>query len=129
MSTDMVNHPPHYGSHPSGIECIEITELCSFTLGNAIKYIWRAWDKGNLKEDLNKARWYLRRTEQNGCAAVPPFKARELLLRVMINDENHFRAELLNLIHIGWTRAAIDLIDKAIDGLNGPTDDMVGDRQ
>ena len=23
---DTVNHPPHYTSHPSGVECVDITE-------------------------------------------------------------------------------------------------------
>ena len=58
---DLVNNPPHYQSHPSGIECITIAEHFSFCLGNAIKYIWRAGEKGNLLEDLKKGRWYLDR--------------------------------------------------------------------
>src|SRR5581483_2936486 len=41
-SPDMVNHPPHYTSHPSGVECIQVTEHMNFCLGNAIKYLWRA---------------------------------------------------------------------------------------
>lgn len=55
-----VEHPTHYTSHPSGIECITITEHMGFNLGNAIKYIWRADLKGGL-EDLRKARWYIDR--------------------------------------------------------------------
>lgn len=39
---DMVNHPPHYTSDPSGVECITITRHRSFNVGNAIKYLWRA---------------------------------------------------------------------------------------
>ena len=58
---DMVRHPPHYTSHPSGIECIQITEHMGFNLGNAIKYIWRADLKGADIVDLEKARWYLDR--------------------------------------------------------------------
>lgn len=57
---DNVNHPKHYTSHKSGVECIQITEHMSFTLGNAIKYIWRA-DLKNGVEDLKKARWYIDR--------------------------------------------------------------------
>ena len=57
----MVNHPPHYKVHPSGIECIEVTEHFNFCLGNAIKYIWRAGEKNNQIEDLKKARWYIDR--------------------------------------------------------------------
>ena len=32
---DMVNSPPHYTQHPSGIECIQVTEHMSFNVGNA----------------------------------------------------------------------------------------------
>jgi len=56
---DPVDHPAHYTSHPSGVECIQITRWMNFNLGNAIKYIWRAGNKGNALEDLKKARWYL----------------------------------------------------------------------
>ena len=39
---DRVNAPSHYTSHPSGVECIDITEHYDFCVGNAIKYLWRA---------------------------------------------------------------------------------------
>lgn len=61
MNTDNINHPTHYTAHPSGVECITITEGFSFNLGNVIKYIWRAEEKGALIADLQKAEWYLRR--------------------------------------------------------------------
>ena len=59
--TDNVNKPPHYTAHPSGVECIQITEHMNFCLGNAMKYIWRAGLKQNEVEDLKKAVWYLNR--------------------------------------------------------------------
>jgi hypothetical protein len=59
---DVVHHPPHYTSHPSGVECIQITEHMNFCLGNALKYIWRADLKhDDATEDLEKAKWYLER--------------------------------------------------------------------
>jgi len=58
---DPVNHPKHYTTHPSGIECIQITEHMGFNLGNALKYIWRCDLKKDAVEDLRKARWYLDR--------------------------------------------------------------------
>ncbi len=58
---DMVNHPPHYTDHPSGVECIEITEHMGFCLGNAMKYIWRADKKGSATQDLEKAVFYINR--------------------------------------------------------------------
>ena len=60
---DAIN-PSHYRSHPSGVECIEITEHMTFNVGNAVKYLWRADHKGARLEDLRKARWYLDREIQ-----------------------------------------------------------------
>lgn len=60
-SVDMVNKPPHYRGHPSGIECIQITEHMGFNLGNALKYIWRCDLKKDAIEDLEKAKWYIER--------------------------------------------------------------------
>lgn len=65
--TDAVNHPSHYTSDPSGVECIEITRHRNFNVGNAIKYLWRAGlkqdaDRAALDkqvEDLKKAVWYI----------------------------------------------------------------------
>ena len=64
---DNVNHPKHYTSDPSGIECIDITRHRNFNVGNAIKYLWRAGlkidaDKSFINkqiEDLEKAVWYI----------------------------------------------------------------------
>ena len=64
---DNVNHPEHYTSHPSGIECIEVTRHYCFSIGNAIKYLWRAGLKKDASltdnqkeiEDLKKAIWYI----------------------------------------------------------------------
>jgi hypothetical protein len=58
---DPVNQPAHYTGHPSGVECIQITEHMSFCRGNAMKYIWRAGEKGDEVQDLEKAIWYLQR--------------------------------------------------------------------
>lgn len=58
---DNVNKPLHYTDHPSGIECIQITEHMGFNLGNAIKYIWRCDLKKDAIEDLKKAKWYIER--------------------------------------------------------------------
>ena len=64
---DSVNHPKHYTSHASGVECIEITRHYNFDIGNAIKYLWRAGlkkeqglsDIEKEKEDCQKAIWYI----------------------------------------------------------------------
>lgn len=56
--SDAVNHPKHYGQVP-GIECIDVVKHFDFTRGNAMKYLWRAGSKGDILEDLKKARWYV----------------------------------------------------------------------
>ena len=58
---DNVNHPAHY--KVGGIETIDFIEAkgLSYHLGNVVKYIARADSKGNRKEDLLKAQWYLNR--------------------------------------------------------------------
>lgn len=64
---DNVNSPKHYTSHPSGIECIQIARHYCFSIGNAIKYLWRAGlkqessmtNKEKEIEDLKKAIWYI----------------------------------------------------------------------
>lgn len=60
---DPVNHPSHYISDPSGIECIQISENWSFCLGNALKYLWRNGkkDADTDIQDLQKAIWYIQR--------------------------------------------------------------------
>lgn len=58
---DMINHPPHYTRHPSGVECVDVAEHYNFNVGNAIKYLWRHKLKNDPIEDLKKARWYIDR--------------------------------------------------------------------
>lgn len=58
---DLVNQPPHYTV--GGIETIDFIEAkqLNYNLGNAVKYISRASHKGNKRQDLEKAAWYLQR--------------------------------------------------------------------
>lgn len=58
---EMVNHPKHYNT--GKFEVIEVIEdwNLNFNLGNAVKYISRCEHKGNKKQDLEKAVWYLQR--------------------------------------------------------------------
>ena len=60
---DPVN-PEHY--RQGGIECIDAIEAAltpeefqGYCKGNAMKYIWRAGEKGSEIQDLKKAIWYL----------------------------------------------------------------------
>ena len=71
---DQVYRPRHYTADV-GFECIECMQMIltreqyvGFLFGNVFKYIWRHKLKGNPKEDLEKADWYLHRAiELGGC--------------------------------------------------------------
>ena len=56
---DPVSHPEHYNAHPSGVECVEMTKLMNFNLGNAFKYLHRRLLKGDPVENMRKAEFYL----------------------------------------------------------------------
>lgn len=64
---DPVNSPKHYTSHPSGVECIDITKHYNFQIGNAMKYLWRQGLKDEVGldpvakqiQDCEKAIWYI----------------------------------------------------------------------
>jgi hypothetical protein len=60
-ASDPVNHPEHY--KVGGIETIDFIEAkkLNYNIGNVVKYLTRADHKGNRKQDLEKALWYLTR--------------------------------------------------------------------
>ena len=59
LKEDVVNHPKHYTSHPSGVECKDISKHFDSPRGQAIQYIWRCEDKGHPITDLKKAIFWL----------------------------------------------------------------------
>ena len=79
--SDPVNHPSHYTR--TSLETIDVIEdmvkgwpsASAYRLGNVLKYIWRHRDKGDPKENLKKALWYLQRELD----ALEPLKAIEPL--------------------------------------------------
>lgn len=90
---DPVSKPAHYNQWP--IEVIEITGHLDFSLGNSCKYILRHSFKGNPRQDIEKALWYLNyRIEQFGGAA-PPFSrpahgnAYRLVLHISREDKEY----------------------------------------
>lgn len=60
-SSDAVHNPAHY--KVGGIETIDFIEAkgLNYNLGNVVKYITRADHKGDRRQDLQKAMWYLKR--------------------------------------------------------------------
>lgn len=121
-NSDPIN-PNHYKTQ-SGVECIDVAELFPYSLGNAIKYAWRAGKKDNLKQDLKKCEWYLNRAMDNGEAVCcnPPFSqdARRALRRFekVKGDLPEYNATLLREILLGRFQSALDFLDAWITELD-----------
>ena len=86
---DEVNHPKHYTGRKADLECIMFTELMPSPAANAFKYVWRCYDKGNMTEDLEKARWYLGRACEIG-RGEPSLGRRIQHLMIGIIDSSDF---------------------------------------
>lgn len=76
---DNVNHPAHYETN--GIECIDamvasqgIDSVMNYCLCNAFKYIWRCQHKGNCREDIQKAIWYLNKYVELDSKSLTPLE-------------------------------------------------------
>jgi hypothetical protein len=120
MEIDNVNHPPHYteGFACRPVECIDITRGLPFSMGNAFKYVWRAGKKGDAvkaKEDLDKARWYLRDVDESEdhhlCTAqVAAIRASRRIFELIVPDGSA-RYEALKAILEGDGYAAFRFID------------------
>lgn len=92
---DEVEKPRHYNSHPSGVECIEIKRHLSSDVGDAFKYVFRA-DLKNGRQDLEKARYYLRDALTHGLAVFLPswtFRTQQRL-DVVIDAEPDYHRRL-----------------------------------
>lgn len=116
-SEDEVNHPKHYTGHKADIECIMFTELLPSLASNAFKYVWRCNDKGNREEDLEKARWYLKRICDRGFYEKRVGgKVRPLLLGIIdASDFDDWHKSVLANIVRGCYCTALDNISSELE--------------
>lgn len=108
-SVDMVNHPPHYTSHPSGIEAIEIGRHLTADWFNAFKYIFRANHKNGL-QDVDKAVWYANDGVDHNIPIHAPtwkFSHQQKLQRVIEAETDENRIAFFTMIKIGNRTAAL----------------------
>lgn len=117
--SDMIHHPAHYTSGRMGFECIEMTRLMPFCSGNAAKYVFRADDKGNPVQDLEKARVYAYWAWEELEAVALPGKrdALEIVYYRHISPlrAQHWAADVLGfLIFESWERV-VEGIDARLD--------------
>lgn len=69
--SDAVNHPAYYNR--GSVEVIDFIEdwKLDFSMGSFIKYISRAGRKVNAVEDLEKAKWYIKRYVEHPSEPIP----------------------------------------------------------
>ena len=113
---------PAYYRQGSGVECIDVVRHLPFAQGNAMKYVWRAGNKNDIKQDLEKALWYV-----NDCiahkSAVPiidsPTEA-ELLTdhRKYLREQGDFmRMTTLWVLGLGDMKSAAVCIEDWLNSL------------
>ena len=116
-----VTNPSHYRSHPSGVECIDIVRHLPFNVGNAIKYLWRAGDKGGpekLREDLEKALWYIQDSIDNPRASTySELVDYELLAKWNRVESKTQRGRIIVLIIFGFVELAKQELEAWLDGI------------
>lgn len=115
MTHDAVNHPSHYTSHPSGVECLHITRHLQFDPGNATKYVWRADLKTGVSgvQDLLKAEFYLEdHLAEFGGQIIVPDKAADLIhvvleTEIRLYGTDHPRCQYWGALLIGGAAQAV----------------------
>ena len=96
MTTPDPINPAHYTTHPSGVQCIEISQHLSGCLAQAFQYVWRCGQKDDPVQELKKALWFI----EQELTIDKPQVIRELvfkdaLVKVSRADTNLLRAVAL----------------------------------
>lgn len=110
---DMVNHPRHYTSHPSGIEAIEIGRHLTADWFNAFKYVFRC-DLKNGKQDVEKAVWYAKDGTEHDIPIHAPtwrFEHQQLLQQVIDAETDVDRIAFFKMISMGNRSAALGVVE------------------
>ena len=109
---DMVNNPPHY-QDASGIECIEITKQMGFCDGNSFKYLYRAGQKGDYIEDLEKAKWYAKQAKDMGVGVITDQYIIRKIWKIAFYRKNYIGLAMHSIVDGSWDRV-ISYIDMVI---------------
>ena len=111
--TDMVNNPPHY-QDSSGIECIEVTRHMGFCDGNCFKYLYRAGQKGDAIEDLEKAKWYAKQAKYMGVGVITDQDIIRKIYKIAACRKNQVGSAMLLMTYGSWD-LVIGYINEAIN--------------
>lgn len=111
---DNINHPTHYEQSHPGMECIDLTDRLSFSLGNMVKYVWRYQSKGKPVEDLEKARWYLNHASKRGEQVALTLAQRRMLER-LVRESDACESGFWHALLDGDLSACSSALDGLID--------------
>lgn len=114
---DNVNHPAHYTDKGIGFECIDLTEWQTFSVGNAVKYLWRFRSKGKPLEDLRKSRWYAQRAAMLGQGVSQADITCKDILKSLINHTTGFERVAWQALEANDWHRFIEALDRMIERL------------
>lgn len=121
---DEVNHPSHYTSHPSGVECIEIVRHMPFNVGNAIKYIFRRDNKDDRKTNLQKAIWYINDEIRRRIFWEVPGEEKwydtsvsKLVQQVIMHENKNISYAIFWLSRVAWSNDGKEVLEKVVKAL------------
>lgn len=117
MKPDMVNHPPHYTSHPSGVEAIDVGRHLSADWFNAFKYVFRA-DHRNGRQDIEKAIWYAKDGIAHNLPVHAPswrFEHQQRLQKIIDSETDVDRRQFFITIKTGQSFVALDCIESILE--------------
>lgn len=110
MSEDTIR-PQYYKSGRGNEQIIELIRDMPFSLGNAVKYVYRCREKNSRTEDLKKALWYLRDYQEHvsklsleNVSGYTPLSEDRLASLLSRND--HVEKELIRGIYHQWLLSA-----------------------
>ena len=109
----MVNNPPHY-QDASGIECIEVTRYMGFCDGNSFKYLYRAGQKGDKIEDLEKAKWYAKQAKDMGIGAITDQDIIRKICKIAVCRKNYIMLAMHSMMN-GYWESVISNIDRELE--------------
>ena len=113
---------PAYYRQGSGVECIDVVRHLPFAQGNAMKYVWRAGNKNDIKQDLEKALWYVNDCiAQKSAVAIVEDSAEGNLLnqhsKYLHEQGDYIRMNTLWLLATGDLEMAAVYIEKWLNSL------------
>ena len=111
---------PAYYRQGSGVECIDVVRHLPFSQGNAMKYVWRAGNKNDIKQDLEKALWYVNDCIAQDAGVVLHGDPKVLLdkhLTYLLDQGDYDRETALHFLSQGYFKVAAVAIKTWLNSL------------